>query len=503
MRRWLIHLVIVWVMVLSCARTMLFMRRTDLGFDDESGYLWDGLNFFGAWPHSGEGSPLYALWYKLESLFINDPVTLYQANWGILLFLTLIMLAVALRTVGVSIVGTVLTLSYALIATYFDVWPYVTLLSGVLVLVAAILILRGKTPGKAYGAAAAVLAIAVFVRPEFLLSFLLTLSIAGFTSLREREPQALILPLVIFGVLCLAFGMPFGGGRSMQAFGQHYAMNVAQSLKFDVDFWNNWRTFVQADFGDAQTPLGALSANPRALLWHMMTNAKNLADGTIPLLEPNIFSLKPGTRSVVGKIMALLLAVGTIRGLTHAGRDESGRRLVLLLAAILVPYLASALLIAPRLHYFMAPLTVLCVLAGFGLSKTKHSLPMLLLLIVPLPLISMVYDWHRPAHGRPGLATVQALRALDAPAQGNILESEFGMAIYANLNYTHLGMMKCSPFAECLRLKHPKIIVVDNRLRNHYYQDGNFHALVKHPEAFGFDVTHVQGTRVDIYVSRQ
>jgi hypothetical protein len=502
MRSWPIRLVFLYALILAFVRALLHAHMADIEFNDESGYLWAGLNFFHSGPPAAENSPLYALWYWLESCFIGDPVILYQANWGILLFATLIMFLAALRTAGVSIIGIGLVLSYASVAYYSDVWPYVTALSSALALLAATVSLRAGSPARAYSVAAAVLAVAVFVRPELLLSFLFLLAVAGYFAYREREEWSLILPVIVLGTLWVTFGAPFGGGRSMLAFGQHYAMNVAQARHLDIDFWNNWQQFVRADFGEASTPLHALVANPRAFLWHLTMNANNLLRAPFILIAP-LPPLGIAARIAAGAFVAILLAVGAIRGVVHAKRDEKGRRLVIMLVALFVPCLISALLIAPRLHYFMAPLAILCVLAGYGLSRTHFNFPVWVLCFTPLPLIFMALAWNQATPKAPNLATIRVLRALAVPPHGSILEPDFGRGIYANLDYTRLSQMNCNPFDECLRSRRPQIIVSDERLRAHYAKDNGFLALTEHPANYGFDVTHVPDTKVYIYVSHQ
>lgn len=528
---WQTSLVILYALILALARTILHTHNSDIGFDDESGYLRAGLQFFHASLPSAENSPLYALWYWFEACIVSDPVTLYQANWGILLTLALILLTFALRAAGVSIVGTMLALTCASIAYYWDIWPYVTILSGALVLLAATLMLRSRKPSRAYSTVAVVFAIGVFVRPELLTSFLIILAVAAYYSRRERASASIITPIVVFISLCLIFGAPFGNGRSMAAFSQHFAVNIVQANQNDIDPWNNTNQIIKANFGKVSTVLQAVEARPRAFLWHLTKNAKTLMDNadlwhltkndnrftgnSDVVLSPVSSSLDNASVirlndtssiilfEVIKTSFEILLIVGLILGLYHARKDEKGRRLIIMLFALLVPFFISVLVIYPRLHYFMAPLAILFVLAGYGWSRTLFKLSVWSLSIAPVPFILLALAWNEAPY-LPNFATIQFLKTLVLPPNGTILESDYGRALYANLNYVRISQTQCNPFLECLQSQRPTVIVSDGRLVNYYAKDAGFHSAT--PREFGYVVKEVPDTGIFILytpVSRQ
>ena len=486
---------------LGLCRAFFHARHADIGFDDESGYLTAGLQFFHVGPPTGENSPLYALWYWVESTVFADPVTLYQANWGILATATLLVQFLALRSAGVGILGTGLALILMSIAHYFDVWPHVTALSGVLVLSAAIAGLRTKARPMAYSAMATVFAIAVFVRPEFLVSFVLILGVAAFCCARERALAPILLPVVAFVALAFAFGVPFGGGRSMVAFGQHYALNVVQARHLQIDSWNHWTEFVEADFGSAATPLQAMVANPRAFAWHVGMNATNIPRN-LSLLAPSFPVIGVKAQVVAGAILAMVLGFGVYRAVRRIRSDERGRRLVVVAACLLVPYLISALLVAPRPHYFMAPLAALSLLGCHGLAGMGSLRARWLLAAGPLPFLFIGLTWAREAPSLPNLATIRVIEGLPLPGSGVIVEPDFGRAVYARLNYRSLSSGTCSPFSNCLRTDKPAVIVSDARLRSNYAGDAGFDAFARRPSDFGFDIAPVPGTDILVYFLR-
>lgn len=244
----------------------------------------------------------------------------------------------------------------------------------------------------------------------------------------------------------------------------------------------------------------ALIANPQAFFWHIQINCKNLLAPALLLITPHPIFAGFEVRLFAEIIVSLLLAAGSILSILHARRDERGLRLVLLSSAFFLPFIMSTLLIAPRHHYFMAPLAILSVLASYGLSGVRFSLSAWWVCIIPLPLILMIgaLSEHSPKDALV-ISQVRAIKALQLPAQGAILEADFGRAVYAGLDYSAINLEKCVPFDNCLRSNRPEIIVSDESLRSRYSDDVSFLSFTKNPTRFGYDVVSIAGTRTEIY----
>jgi hypothetical protein len=488
--------------LLALARTLVHARMVDIEFDDESGYLKAGLDFIRSGPPRGEESPLYALWYWLESCVVFDPVNLYYANWGILLFATLLATATALSAMEIDAIGVLFAMSVVSVLSVFELWPHVTLLSGILVLVAATMVIRIPSAARALSTGSTALAFAAFVRPELFQAFALYFVVSAFASLRERQVRYLVIPLVTIGVLCVTFGLPFGGGRTMVAFGQHYAFNVVNARHLNIDSWNNWTQLVRADFGDVSTPFGSLLANWRAFAWHIGANIRNLpinAYVVMPFLPSSVVF-----RALLGLPLAVVLTVGISLGIVRARRDERALRLVALSGALMVPWALSALIIAPRVHYFVAPFMALFTLAVYGVGNSRFArIRTCMLVVVPLaPLLIGVAGWVHGQTTLSNVATVRLLRTLALPPGIVILEPDFGRGLYAMLKYERLSQTDCMPFAPCLQTRSPDVIVSDKRLRSYYANDAGFQAFARRSGASDFEDKVVAGTDIHVYVRR-
>jgi hypothetical protein len=489
---------VVYACVVALARALQRATTVDVEFDDESWYLNAGLDFMRSGPPTAEGSPLYALWYWIESRFVPDPISLYYANWGVLVCATLIALAAALRAVGAGRLGTFVVVSVFSGLSYFEVWPHVTLLSGALVLAAVAVAASQASAARGLSAAAALLAFAVFVRPELLVAFALCVVAAVVAAVRERQLAVLVVPAVTIAVLCAAFGAPLGGSRSMLAFGQHYARNVATARGLDVDFWNEWERFVRADFGAASTPAAALRANWRAFAWHV---GRNL----VAVPTSAYVAISAPVRALLGTPLVAALAVGVARAVGRARRDPRALRLLVVGGAIAVSWAVSATIVAPRVHYAMASFVALVPLATSGLLGLRWPwAPPRPLVVVPATLLLVGCAGWVPTRGPlPHVATVRLLRTVPpSPARVAILEPDFGRGVYAGIRHTRLRQADCTPFGACLETRRPDVVVCDARLRAHYAGDEGFRAFERSPGESGYREERVAGTDVRVYVRR-
>lgn len=489
-------------LTLALARTVAHARMVDICFDDEVGYLRAGLTLLRAKPPTAEWSPVYASWYWIESLFIREPLTLYDANWGVLLFATLLALWAALKTIDVSAAGVVLAMSLASMLYYFEVWPHVYLLSGALVLVASAFALKRSSSSRAFSRAAAIIAVATFVRPELVGALVVCLAITVCASVRDHQYRAVILPGVVVAMLIVLFGVPFGGGRSMNAFGQHYAFGIARLRHIEIDPWNNWEWFVRADFGDVSTPFAAFLANPGAFAHHVATNGRNLFKSSY-LLMPYLASSN-GVGLVLWTVLAIPFVIGIFWAIRISLCDKRALRQILLSGALAIPWCLSSLMVWPRPRYFVAAFTALSILAAFGLIQRLHfrkgrswmfgALP-LVLLIIGLTAASAVSPL-------PNRATVQFLRSLSPRTGGMILEPDLGRAVLAGLAHERLSQRECTPFDRCLGSWRPDLVVSDERLRAHYRRDEGFRDFADSPGKFGYDDKLVPQTSIHVYVRK-
>ncbi len=195
---------------------------------------------------------------------------------------------------------------------------------------------------------------------------------------REFLPWA--VPLVIaVGVCGLTLGVPLPDGpRGIFAFGQHYALNVAQARGGNqVEMTVNFERVLLADFGDVKTFGEAVRARPDAVAWHVGRNLNQLPDAVYELFRPRVLlalnTWKAAHLFVLGFIG--IGFAGVIRRVWSGGlRGPDGQplRVVLLtLAGVACISGPSVLLIFPRFHYLLLPLFFLMALAVSGLPAPR------------------------------------------------------------------------------------------------------------------------------------
>ncbi len=496
---------------LVLVQTLWRSRSIDVMFEDEVAYLAAGLSLFRSGPPAAEGSPLYALWYSAASLVFRDPLVLYFGSWALLMLANLLAFAAALRGLGIGWFGVAISVCLASQLALFEIWPYVTLLSGALTLAALAAALHHPSRARGLSVAAAVLALAVYVRPELLLGFGLCFAAALAAVVKERAPETgapawrrvdgPALPVAVLLGLWLVFGAPFGGGRSFMAFGQHYALNVVSARNLRVDPWNNWERLVRADFGDATSAFQALRHNPGAFAWHLGQNLRaapaDASFGARPILRP--LTAWPGI------VLFLVLCVGAGVGVRRAFRDGRGWPIAVVGLATLVPALVSTLLVFPRSHYFVGTISVLGVATAYAVAKARSwpTFPVWSAAGIALFVGAiLVRAADAPRGAQPNLATVRSLVSARLAGPVTILEPNLGRAVLAGLEHRRLRHVECRPFSECLATRSPDVVAADPLLRDAYRSDPGFQAFVADPAAAGFEERRVEKTKVVLYLRR-
>lgn len=482
-------------------RAILQVRGTDLGFDDEAGYLASGLLFLRNPFPAGENSPLYSLWYWLLSQSGASAVHLYFGNWIVLFGATVFAFGASLRRSGLGLVSVALFVALASWTKFFDTWPYVTMLSTLLVVLAAWLGLANKESHKAFALMSAVLLIATFVRPELLLASGLLMLIAVKQAVAARRFVWLSIPVLVLIFLVAVFGPPFASGRSMYAFGQHYAVNVVQAQHLSIDPWNHWQEIVVKDFGAAASPLEALRTNPRAFFWHVGCNLREIPR-SLSLLTLIIPGAGMGLRIVSGLAIAVLLSFGIYRALRKVRSESNSRRALALAGCLLVPYAVSALLISPRLHYFLAPLAALTIAAACGFAGWRPKVGARAQAILVLPALLGVLGLVVTPPARPNLLTVDAMKQLSTPQEGVVIEPDFGRPLFAEWRLQSRSADTCKPFASCLAEVRPVVIVSNARLIESYAGDADFSDFLQEPGKRGYSAVSVSSTDSVIFIRR-
>jgi hypothetical protein len=227
----------------------------------------------------------------------------------------------------------------------------------------------------------------------------------------------------------------------------------------------------------------------------------------------------------IAVIAFLLASVGLLsvrkKGFVQFARwlpAQARRQWVLCVSALLVslPYVLSALLIAPRFHYLLIPCTILGVVAiavlfrsdentGMEHSHYTRRIGMALLLIVFLAAL-------RPAAGdswsggrdQPNLATIRFLQSLAISRPVRCLEAEGGYGIYVGDNYARVAEYgKTSSFNLFRSENKINMVVVSKALRTdtRFAPDAEWEAFLSDPASFGFRSLSVPGVHERIVLA--
>ena len=526
---------IAYVLGLVLGRSIGLQSVRDIRFDDETIYLHHGIRMLleGAVP--ADRSPLYQLWYWLQSLIVHDPVDLYYCNWSVLLFINLSVLWFLLLKIGVPRIQSVVLLALFSTLTLFDVWPYVTLLSMAGIGIAMRLTFGLRSWINTLATLSAIFGILAFVRPELTTSFLLSLLTLVCVSWFEngtiaRKAGAFVISVVPFLSLLVVFGSPFGGDKLLDAFGAHYALNVVQTEALQVDPWNSHPEIWKRDFGDSGSVWEALRTNPKRVAWHVRANIRNLTSAG-GILSPAIAS--PRLRTTLGLLVVAGVLLGGALGLrTMYARGarpfwtdhspESHALIATVFAA--VPSFVSMVLIYPRVHYLLAPCLGVVVFSAWGLSELLAKAGLRgrdrwqgvaaagLGCLVVLPGSSGREPWYLlratsssgPEHLE-SLATIRFLQSLPLSiARGEsiwVLEADYSRAVYTGWQFRRINQTQCRPFIECIRRERPQIIVNNLRLMNYYstLNDDGYKTFLMRPETLGYKRIEIPGQPVQIF----
>jgi hypothetical protein len=379
------------------------------------------------------------------------------------------------------------------------------------------------------------LACASFARPEVAVVALPAVTAYVFCTAREvrasmQAPRAAraagvraAAVLAVPALLTAAFGSPFAGTRSFEAFAQHYAFTTARREHLLLDPWVNFMPVVRRDFASASTVREALAANPTAFLRHALHNLRELPSNVLDLCALRGHVTRPG--SVIEQAVSAVILVGAFGLLVAvlARRDTwrtpraAPRQVPALIFVLSCAWsLPAVLVVFPRAHYLVVPCAFGWLLAC-GLAA-EVAAPVAARLFGRLPAVPGVAGVARvsgvaraaglarvagvalvawalvpsaragPPLPTPMRQTAAALRGL-ALRPAPVLELGPGLTAYAGYDYpTVNGWGKTEPLLAMLERDRIGIVVLDERwlVRDAFARDPDTAAFLAAPERFGF-----------------
>jgi len=483
----------------------------DIGLYDETAYLQRGAQIDTMGLPTADMAPLYSLWYRILQIFIGDPVQRYFANQFLTIALLPICTLLLLRKLGTALPASLGTSSILLFSTLNVLnWPRVSVFALLVLLAGLFLALRTTDRDRKWATVVSAIAVCVFIRPEFALSlgcaFLVWL--ADLARRWKSLSLAAWMPIAFTGAfalaLFLALGNPFANGRSMVAFGQHYALNVTETTNSTTDPWTNWETMAQEDLGTTTSISQALRNAPEKIVWHLGTNLRNTAPTLARMLLP------AGARADRIALLLILIMVGAVAVLAWRGAADARRSYGFYLKAsvvICVPAILSAIIIYPRQHYLIFPATLLIILlASQAFPRSTDRTRWAMIPAVAAILIMVLYLRIDAEPGqRPTLATINALRTLPSDTELVILDADGGYDAYLGSGPKRIiAQNKDRGSDEFLAQQGIDVIVASPRLLNdHRFQnDPAWVAFLNGSYEHAYRKVQVNGTSTTLYIAR-
>jgi len=446
----------------------------DIGLYDESNYLYSGVKLTTLGFPEAQNAPLYAAWYYVISLFEPNRIKLYYLNYKLLTLLLPLFIYILCRRNRVSIhVALIISLFFLISPLNGYNWPKVSHFALIMVLTTFIII--GSTCSLFWASIFAPISalLVSYIRPEYFLTYVLSLLFFAFAITREfKRMQRLhlvcLIAEVLISILLLSIlGLPLSGNRSNVAFGQHFSFHWVSWTGSQLNPWTNWQEIMSQNFGSAHTILEAFVNNPSVFLKHITYNLWTLVKDSINWAFPDIFAADQ-----LSKRLGALYFIGIcIAYFSNIRRNIlKYRRLLILVGLFLLPGLVSAVFIHPRSHYLL----LLWVLTGVLMATlidtpaieekqmTQKQFIVLGLLIIALT----PYFANKAAANRPNLETIRFIESLRIEEPVTVLEAEGGYHIYLGDNFRRVAEYdKNTGFNHFLSSRNINMIVLSNLLQ--------------------------------------
>ncbi len=425
----------------------------DIGLDDETVYLTQGIDFLRFVLPAPDSAPLYDMWYSLLARVSPDSMALYYLNYRMLTILPPVLFYILLRRYRVSLLTSSLSAFFLLITNAnFAVWPKVNHFELIVLLVFLILAAIPKSWALGFAILAFGCLVASYVRPEMYYGFGLCFAIsAGLFLFRERtllNATALASLALIAVAVGMYVGYPLSGSeRSLRAFGQHFSLNwQAWTNDTSLSNWTDWQQILEMNFGQVSSIGQAVLNNPAVFARHVVTNAINLPGVLVSTFARHATVFLPfHMQSIEAYILPVLGVGGLLLGrktilprLRVAMRTE--RRFLLFVCALCSVIILTCLLIYPRTHYILILGTLLLAVLAILLDPFKdlqvrwsHAIVIALVIVAITPnVVNLVGPFPHP---QPTLNAIQFIRKLDIKAKTYLLSQQFGYSSYLAENF--------------------------------------------------------------------
>lgn len=515
--------------------TWHFELFSDINLADESAYLQSGLRLPEAGLPRFDRCPLYALWYYVHSLWISDPVRLYDTSRALLVLLTTLLVYSFLRGLSVKpLVAAAGTLAYLGSRIYISV-AFDSTFALLILLLWGNFLVRIRNPFFFANLAMAATLTAAFARPEFLLSaLLLGFFYLAYFLFRRQWRSCLVFSgwNIVTGLLFIKLS-PFVTKRTWATFSLHFWRNWNSLLPKPekIEYFDR-QVFISKVFGESHSLPDAMGHSGGDVFRHILHNFF-LLKKTIPVMFGFSFeNLLPefSVPLLTGTVMtasACILAYGIFKTslFRRPLQDLPGKERFLFVCALILPGLASSVIIFPRDHYLILHRVLLLSACAVIVSK-EFSLPRFVRVTKPqtafltglfflLATPNLVHGWQLRAEPQsvqapflPVRKTIETIRNL--PLSGKepvyLLSRMNRYSLYLGEGFRMRGKPG-SPvsFRSFARTKPVDIIIFDDPRVLHRLLGGNpyWKRIQKNPEKFGYREIPSDGVSYKLFVRKE
>ncbi len=511
MKRW--EPVVSGLFILGCIlSSVALVGRLDIGLYDETSYLQRGAWIDTLGLPTADMAPLYSLWYRALQFIVSDPVQRYFANYAFTMAALPIAAFLLLRTSCVPLLPSLLTGVFVLFSTLNVLnWPRVSVFALIILLIGLIIFIRSTRRDVAWSGISISSAIVLFIRPEFALSLVLVGALWIIDIVRRKRRGGHIIwtyslaALVLVAALFALLGNPFANGRSMIAFGQHYALNVIDAAEVHVDPWTNWEAIAQKDLGTTESLATALRNAPGRVRWHVQRNLSQALPTWARMYLP------AGGRMSRSAWVMLFTMTTVLLILVRLGRrrtSDGSVRIFPVVCALCLPPLLSAVVIHPRQHYLVFPAVLLLLMLVRSAYRHRAGQDNGVLPWIPGVAVALLMGFSGKSiapNGRPTLATIEALRSLPSTQPLVILEADGGYDAFLPPGTVRIKAQELKTgFSGTLTDSTVNVIVSSPRLeRDHrFLEDPEWQQFLAGGYRGSFSMIAVDGTTTRLFVRR-
>ena len=499
----------------------------DIVYGDEVVYMKTGLNL--TKDFNRDWGPLYGIWYKLLSYFIQDSVQLYYFNYAFIAIIATVMIYLAFLAMNIHpLVALYFAICFVSSRAIVPMWPRISLFTITILMAGVIIVSRMRELYIRLLVFSVVLLLASYARPELYLSFIISITIlvlyyfAEKKYLKKFSPYRFVVFVLIVALLHLIFQFPSntynGYPRNLAAFYQHYFVNLFFQHKATEYDWIYWKDMYKTVFGNSQSIFDIIFHYPKEFFPHILYNIKNytieIFTKNLAIISPYLFGMNKmyfaGSVSVFLFSIVLLFFKNIRQSFLQSLKSQVFFLIMLMIWGL--PTFISSIVIFPREHYillnyflFIVPLALLfsIFVRQFSFLNSNKYLLVLALVFIPFLSSSKYFSFFLTDHDKNNMCSRKALEHI----KNMHLDKNKQYMFFADIHYfigflpnnfkeinTMFDKTKDIPFSTILEYHKPDFILVNNCINYSpsLNNDATWHTFIKNPYTYGYHYEFVK-----------